>query len=105
MGQIKTKSFALKLALTDDLKQSVALLNAETSNLMKSMSDADKMLVKVRSDASTASKLQQAQGKITTAAENLAKDLGVAVSNVGGYSDALKAYDNLEKAIEKANDY
>jgi hypothetical protein len=105
MGKIKTKSFSLKLALTDDLKQSVALLNTETSNLMKSISEADKMIVKVRTDASTASKLQQAQGKITTAAENLAKDLGVAVSNVGGYSEALKAYDNLEKAIEKAKDY
>ena len=105
MGQVQTKSFALKLALTDDLKQSVTLLNAETSSLLKSISDADKMLVKVRTDAMSASKLQQAQGKITTAAENLAKDLGVAVSNVGGYSDALKAYDNLEKAIEKANEY
>lgn len=105
MGQIKVKSFGLKLALTDDLKQSISVLNAEASNLMKSMTEADKLIVKVRTDASAASKLQQAQGKITTSAENLARDLGVAVSNVAGYSDALKAYDNLEKAIEKANDY
>lgn len=103
MGQIKVVK--LELALTDDLKQSIAVLNAEMSNLMKSMSDADKMLVKVRTDASSASKIQQAQGKITTTAENLAKDLGVPVSNVGGYAEALKAYDNLEKTIEKANEY
>jgi hypothetical protein len=100
MGSIK-----LQFAISDDLKQSVSVLDNETSNLLKTISDADKSLVKVRTDSMNASKQQQNQGKITSIAENKAKELGINASSIPGYNEALKSYQNLDSVISKANNY
>lgn len=105
MGQIKTKSFALKLALTDDLKQSAVAMNLAVELIQNAIKDADKAIVKVRTDTTIASKTQSKEASILVKAENLAKELGVDVNSVGGFKDADLAYDKLEKAISSAKDY
>ena len=95
----------VQFALADDLKSSVSVLQNENSLLQKSMSEADKYLVKVRTDWATAAKIQQSQGKITTLAENKAKELGVLATSIPSYNEALKAYSNLDATLQKAGDY
>lgn len=99
MGKIK--GIEVKLAIGDDLKNSIAVLNAETDKVLKAVAEADKIVVGLRAVNSNGSKVQSTQGKFTTIAENLAKDLGINPSAVPGYSEALKAWDNLEIALEK----
>lgn len=99
MGKIK--GIEVKLAIGDDLKNSIAVLNAETDKVLKAVSDAEKIVLALRSVNSNGSKVQSTQGKFTTVAENLAKDLGINPSAVPGYSEALKAYASLDSALEK----
>lgn len=100
MGVVK-----LEFAISDDLKQSISILNNENAGLLKAMSDADKAIVAVRSLSANVSKIQNAQGKISINAENKAKELGVAATSIPGYSDALKAWQMVESTLSKANDY
>ena len=105
MGQIKTKSFALKLALTDDLKQSAAAMNAATDSINNAIKEVEKADAKVRADRGIALKTQSKEGSVLDKAEKLAKELGVDVNSVGGFKEADNAYNVLEAALKKSLDY
>ena len=103
MGTIK--GIRIELAMTDDLKQSASAMNASVELVQNSIKDADKAIVKVRTDANLAGKTQSKEASILVKAENLAKELGVDVNSVGGYKEADLAYQKLEKAIASTKDY
>lgn len=105
MGSIKATEIKIELAITDDLKQSVSVMQSESAQLLKSMDEANKALVKVRQGSVNANKTQSAQGKFQVVAEQKAKEIGVPVSSIPGYSEAQKAWDALEKTIQQAKDY
>ena len=100
MGKVK-----IQFAISDDLKNNVQIFNNEVSNLKKNIDIINKVTQDLKSGISNASKAQSTYGKITTIAENKAKELGIPAVSIPGYSDALKAYDVLNGAIDNANQY
>jgi hypothetical protein len=100
MGVVK-----LEFAISDDLKQSITIFNSEIQVLQKNIDEVNAMSMKIRGAISNANKQLSNYGKLTTMAENKAKELGVDAKVIPGYTDALKAYDSLNAMISKANEY
>lgn len=103
MGSIKGVS--LGLAISDDLKNSVSVLNSANAFCLKAMTDYDTQWKILKDATASAGKAQDAQGKFTTLAEAKAKELGVDPSAVSGYNDSLKAWDVLEQTRERIKEF
>lgn len=100
MGKVK-----IQFAISDDLKQSVSVLNNANASLLKAMSDADTAVGNVRKLSSSVSKIQSDQGKISVIAENKAKEIGVPANSIPGYNDAEKAFLAINSTLSDAKDY
>jgi len=95
----------LQFAISDDLKKSVDILNMANLEMLKSISNYDTAYKNMMSSASKGEQARNAQGKITGLAETKAKELGVSVNTIPGYSEALKAWSTVDSTIDKINEF
>jgi len=108
LNAVKSESLEnvnVNLALTDDLKASVTVLQSENSKLLKSIENFQSAYKAMQSQSSMSEKIKSEQGKLTSLTETKAKELGVPVGSIPGYSDALKAWGLVDSTIDKIKEF
>ena len=115
----KTELAKIELAIADDIKSLISQVKAKSADLKKAekigldyrkrvdqlFKEGDKIENSLKKQQQSGDKLVDKAIKLQDKAEKAAKDLGVAPSNIGGYSELDKLWGNLEidaGAIEDA---
>ena len=99
------KNVNVNLALSDDLKAAVASLSKASSSINASIKNYENAYKSMQTETNGAKGVAAKQQKLINTVEAKAKELGVNPSSIPGYAEANKSWEEVQKAIDRANEF